>query len=227
MNDHKNPGTVEHIEIDTLKFHKIYPGDILDLKVTSTVATNVEIFNQRFEKDPYMTGSPLITGYIVSPSGEVEVPLIGKVYLKDLTVEQAGDTIKKRLEEYIDFVTVRVKLVSYRITVLGEVRNPGTQIVQQPDINIFQAIGLAGDISDLGNRSKVYLIRKTDKGSDLISLNLNEKDFISSQYYYLLPNDVIYVEPFKLKSLRVNASTISITFSVASLIVIITRYFLL
>ena len=104
------------------------------------------------------------------------------------------------MNEYLKETVVYVKLGAFNLTILGEVVNPGQYQVYQSDINIFQAIALAGNATDFANKSKIKIVHQTPKGSQIVRVNLNDADLLSSPDYYLKPNDIIYVEPNKEKS---------------------------
>ncbi len=111
-----------------------------------------------------------------------------------MTIEETKALIQKTLNEYFKETTVVVKLASFSITVLGEVSSQGQYEVNRDDINILQAIGMAGGITNLGNKQKVTLIRQTEKGSEVKYIDLTDKSVLSSEFFFLVPNDMIYVE---------------------------------
>lgn len=135
----------------------------------------------------------LIT-YTVDEKGYISFPQLGTVYVKDKTVLEVQNEMEARVSEFIEGTSIQVKLVDRTITVLGEVQNPGVQNIFKNQLNIFEALGTAGDINDWGNRKNVKLLRQTDEGKEIIALDLTDPDIIYSEYYYIFPNDVIYVE---------------------------------
>lgn len=110
-----------------------------------------------------------------------------------------------------------VKLSNFDLTIIGEVQKPGKYRVYQSEINVFEALSLAGNLSSFANNSKVKLIRQTEKGSEVISLNIGKADILSSPYYYLKPNDIIYVEPLRLKRWGFTSFPYSTVLSIISL----------
>jgi polysaccharide export outer membrane protein len=149
---------------------------------------------------------PLITGYRVDKLGNIELPFAGVVHLAGLTTFDARDTITQIISRYYKNPTVDVRFANYKVTVLGEVTHPATYVVPNEKITIFDALGLAGDLTIYGKRENVLLMRDTLGEKKLIRLNLNSKDIISSPYFYIKQNDVVYVEPNKAKIASLDAS---------------------
>jgi polysaccharide biosynthesis/export protein len=110
-----------------------------------------------------------------------------------------------------------VRLVNFQVAVLGEVNTPGNFTIDKDQINIFQALGLAGGIKDYANIKKVKLVRQTLKGADVYTLDLRDKAILQSDYYYLQPNDIIYIEPFKAKAYLYTQFPYSVFLSLASI----------
>jgi polysaccharide export outer membrane protein len=141
------------------------------------------------------------SGYLVSQDGTIEFPALGKIVAAGLTKDKLREEIAKRLIDnklLVDPI-VTIRLLNYRVTVLGEVAKPTVVTVPNEKISILEAIGVAGDITVYGKKENVLLIRE-EKGSKLVKrINLNTSEIFSSPYYYLKSNDVIYVEPNSAK----------------------------
>ncbi len=150
-----------------------------------------------------------INGFSVSDSGFVTLPVIGDVYVLGKTMTEATAEIEDKAAQYLKDATVTVKLISFRITVIGEVNVPGTYYIYKPSVTILEAIGLAADITDYGDRSKVMVVRTTDSGTRTFSINLQNKDILATPGYYLLPNDIVIVNPLRAKFILLNSPTIS------------------
>ena len=119
--------------------------------------------------------------------------------IKDLTVTQIKDVLQKLVDEYLKETVVVVKMVNFKITMVGEINRPGEFSIYAEKFNVFEAISMAGDITEFGNRSKVILIRQTADGSRVYKLNMNSDTFLNSDQFYLQPNDIIYVQPLAYK----------------------------
>ena len=137
----------------------------------------------------------LIDGYKVADDGSINLPLIGKVIVSNLTVNQAADKITEELSKSIIKPIVNVRLLNYKVSVLGEVNKPGTFKIYDPKINIIQALGLAGDITIYGKKNDIKLIREINGNFITTKIDITKTDFINSDFYYLKNNDAIYVEP--------------------------------
>ena len=147
------------------------------------------------------------------------MPTIGKVQVKDYTVAEIQEQVQSSMNEYLKETVVYVKLGSFNLTILGEVANPGQYQVYQSDINIFQAIALAGNATDFANKSKIKIIHQTPKGSQIVRININDANVLSSPHYYLKPNDIVYVEPLKSKQYGFTTVPYGTIFSAISLII--------
>jgi polysaccharide export outer membrane protein len=194
----------------------ITPNDVLYIKVQSaqpelTKAFNLHenelVFNQ---SDP---GSLYVNGYVVDNTGNILVPTVGKVPVKGLTISAAQELVQKSIATYVRNATVVLRLVSFRVTVLGEVKSPGRFTIFNDRATVLEALGLAGDLTPLGNRRNVKLIRQTKEGSQVMLLDLTRPELLSSPYYYLLPNDALYVEPVKALTQRGNSVNLGLLFS--------------
>ncbi len=142
-------------------------------------------------------------GYRVDMEGKIDLPVIGKILVKDLTMEELRKLVYTKIEEteYLKDFTVEVRYLTFRFTVLGEVKNAGTYVINNTKITALEAIGLAGDLSLFSNRDNVLIIREKDGNRTFGRLNFKTKEVFHSPYYYLQPNDVVYVEPHKSRIL--------------------------
>lgn len=207
--------------------YRLRPNDILSVKVKSSTEAGIsDIFNitpttNFFNVD---AGNVYLQGYSVDSDGAITLPILGKVVVKDLTVEDAQDLIQAEANKYLKNATVIVKLVSFKITVLGEVNQPGHYYAFNNQLTLPEGLGLARDLTELGNRRKVKLIRQTPTGSEVVLLNLNDPDLLKSKYYYLMPNDVLYVEPFRANTGRSNAQLLTLVFSGLTTAILILNY---
>jgi len=135
----------------------------------------------------------LIT-YLVDEKGNINYPQLGEIHVGDLMVGDVRDIVQKGVDKYLQSSSVFVKLVNRNITVLGEVRSPGQKLMVKNQLTIFEAIGTAGDLTDWGNRRNVKVLRQISGGKHIAELDLTSPDVIKSPYYYILPNDIVYVE---------------------------------
>ncbi|HTM93731.1 MAG TPA: polysaccharide biosynthesis/export family protein [Flavisolibacter sp.] len=173
----------------------IKSSDILDITVSSLNPEATAIFN------PSHKANGENTGYLVEPNGTILFPVLGSIKVEGLTKEQLKAQLTKMLADkklLVDPI-VSVRFQNFRVTVLGEVKNPAVIPVPSEKISMLEAIGLAGDLTIYARRDNVLLIREENGVKMLKRINLNTNELLGSSYYYLKANDVIYVEPNKSK----------------------------
>jgi len=228
----KEGDTVVRSEFKILKpDYKLKPGDYLYAKVVSLDQKSNEIFatiagSAAGNYNMNITDQNLyLTSYLVNDSGYIDFPLLGRFFVKDRTVEEVQQLLTKSVSEIIVGSSVVVKLVMYNISLLGEVKNPGKISIYNNRINIFEALALANDITAYGNRSKVQVIRTSGDKNNIVVLDLINKDILSSPYYYLQPNDIVYVEPLKEKSWKFETFPYAVVLSTVSLLLVVLTFF--
>ena len=199
---------------------KIMPKDLLTITVNTTDPEAAAPFNLTVQTASSGTSSSL-QQYLVSNEGTIDFPVLGSLQVSGLTKSQAENLIRQKLGTYLkETPIVTVRMTNYKISVLGEVTSPGMFTINNEKVNIFEALALAGDLTIWGMRDNVKLIREDAAGQrQIIDLNLNKADIITSPYYYLQQNDILYVTPNKNKAKNsdVGQST-SLWFSATSII---------
>jgi|WetSurMetagenome_2_1015567.scaffolds.fasta_scaffold07350_4 polysaccharide biosynthesis/export protein len=166
--------------------------------VTTNLFTGIGGTPSTFSSTMTPYGASLIS-YVVDKEGYLHMPVIGKLYVKDKTMAEVSELLKESLTNILNQPLVTVKLVNRYVSVLGEVKLPGHYTFSQDKLTIFDAISLAGDINDFGNRKEVVLTRNENGQNIKINLNLTTSDILASNYYYLRPNDIVYVKPLRRK----------------------------
>jgi polysaccharide export outer membrane protein len=161
-----------------------------------------------------------LNGFLVDLSGEIRLPIIGRVALAGRSLKEAQEIIQTKVDEYIKNATVKVKLLSFKVTVLGEVKMPGVYYNYNNKMTVLDGISMASGVTDYGRIQKVLVLRPTDSGSKTFRLDLSNKKFLASEAFFLQPNDVVYVEPDKYKNLKLNSSAYSLVLSTLSTIVL-------
>ena len=189
----------------------IQSGDVLDIKVTAFDENAVRPFNlysMNNSSSPgqmnAQTAQLAPQGYLVDNEGFIYFPVIGKLYIKGMTLAQLRADLEKRLLAYLSDPLVSIKQLNFNITVLGEVKKPGQYTNPSDKITVLQALGLAGDMTDYGNRTNVKLIREEEGISKTYTIDFTDKNITSSPYYYMQQNDVLYVEPDMIKKKSAN-----------------------
>ncbi|MCX6304606.1 MAG: polysaccharide biosynthesis/export family protein [Bacteroidetes bacterium] len=198
-------------EKDTANFHankrnadyKIQVKDNLYIRVFALDEKAFLFFNKQSGSNSYNDfandASIYLNSYSVNSDGNIDFPIVGKVLVKDLTVDQVKTILQQLIGEYLKETTVVVKTVNFRVTMVGEVMRPGEFTIYKDDLNVFEAISLAGDMTEFANRSRIALIRQEPGGSKVHYLDLTSEQILSSDYYYLQPNDIVYISPLGYK----------------------------
>lgn len=202
----------------------IQPYDYLYIRIFSLDERTNNIFSDRYGS-MYQTE---LLSYSVDDQGNITLPFIGVITVKDLTINQAKDKIEKSLSTYLNNISVVVRFVSNKITVLGEVNAPGQIAFYDEKVTAFQAIGFAHGTNTFADLTNVIIIREKDNKITYHYLDLTRKNIVASEFYYLLPNDVMIINPInaKYRSLRDYTLNIIATLlgSTAALLTSITLY---
>jgi polysaccharide export outer membrane protein len=204
--------------------YKVQPGDNLYVRILSIEDRAYSFEEARGATNYYQESGIYLNSYGVDAAGNIEFPLIGKIYVENLTTKQIKDSIQSKVDEYVINTTVIVKLANFRITMLGEFQRPGKYLVYQDKINIFEAIGLAGDMTDFAKRHRTLLVRQTEDGYKTIRLDLNDQAIIESEYFYLQPNDMVYVEPVRGKQFTFVQFPYALIFSAITTALLLIEY---
>lgn len=211
--------SIEYLNERSLDY-KIQPGDNLYIRAVSMIdQLNSNALNNAGAQSSTISSeaSIYLRSYTVNKNGYIDYPMTGLVEVKNLTVEQAKDKLQESLSKYIKETALMVKLASFDLTVIGEVAKPGKYKVYQSEIGILDALALAGNITSFAKTSEVKIVRRTDNGNEIITVNVGEADILSSPYYYLKPNDIIYVEPLKAKQWGFTSFPYSTVLSIVTL----------
>ncbi|MFN4083119.1 MAG: polysaccharide biosynthesis/export family protein [Bacteroidia bacterium] len=190
--------------------YKLKPGDILYIRLVTEDDKMNALFNPNTSGNANMMmmqggsnfGTPFyIMGYSLDKDGYLELPYIGKVNLLNKSVDETRKLLNIEVSKYFKNFYLQVVLAEFRFSILGSVYRPGQYFFSLNHVNIFQAISMAGDIQDIGKRTAITLIREENGKTNLIDLDLTDRNIINSPYYYIKPNDIIYVQPVKSRSI--------------------------
>lgn len=209
----------------------IAPHDELMISVTSfvpeaTAQYNLPPTNLSTSENTQISTTYAISTYIVNTQGYIDIPSIGPLKVEGLTTSQLTDSLISIISRTVVDPNVRVQLVNFSVNVIGEVKNPGRFKVNNQRISILDAIAMAGDLTEYGKRDGILLIRESDGKRTVHKLNLNSADILDSPYFYLRQNDVVYIEPNKIrkdnsKYNQNNAYKLSVTSTVVSAVSVI------
>ncbi len=145
----------------------------------------------------YTMGNPALNGYLIDSNGEIALPVIGRMKVVGLNRMEAIQLLETKLKEYVSNPVVQIQIQNYKVTVLGDVKSPGTYKIPNERITLLEALGLAGDLKLTGTRKNVLVIRDDNGKKTEYRIDLTSKDLFTSPVYYLAQNDVVYVEPNK------------------------------
>ncbi len=179
--------------------YKIQNGDNLYINIYSVDKATSTYFQTNFPtvmNEAYL----YLNSYVVSEDGYLSLSFIDKMYVKGLTVEEIQKQLQSTMNTYFKDVTVSVKMVSFLVSIIGEVNGEGKFRISEDNANILEVIALAGGFKEYANRENLTLVRQTGTGSEVRYLNLKDKNILASEDFYLMPNDIIYVQSLKSKS---------------------------
>jgi polysaccharide export outer membrane protein len=180
---------------------RLEPGDLLSIIVTCDDPLLSVPFNTPPQYSPqtinngYINGIPATQGYLVNSKGEIDLPQIGAVQVGGMDMESAKAAITSRLTQHLSHPIVQLRILNFKVTVLGDVRNPGTFTIPNDRINLFEALAIAGDLNITGQRQNVVLIRTKDNKPERFVIDLTNGALVSNDLFQLKQNDILYVEP--------------------------------
>ena len=219
----------EAIQQEDLYDAKIMRKDVLTIVVSCTSPELAAPFNLIVASPSNLsisntvtTTQPVLQPYLVDNEGKISFPVLGELKLGGLTKKEAEQMIVDKLKPYIkETPIVTVRMVNYKISVIGEVARPGTFTISNEKVNLLEALAMAGDMTVYGLRDNVRLIREDSNGKQqIITLDLNKAETILSPYYWLQQNDIIYVTPNKAKARNSDiGNSTSLWFSATSILV--------
>lgn len=163
-----------------------------------------------------------LNGYLVDSNGNISLPILGNVAIAGLTQAEAQAMVQEKANEYLKGASVKVKLLNYKVSVMGEVTTPGVYYNYNSSLTVLEAISMANGITEYAQVNHVLVIRTTEKKSQTYRLDLTKKNFMKSEAFFLQPNDVVYIEPHNIKNTNMNSSIYSILLSTLSTAVLIT-----
>jgi len=144
-------------------------------------------------------GSSKFISYLVNDEGNIDFPYIGNIAIAGLTLSQIKEKMYSILQKYMDTFTLQVQLTDNQYTILGEIKAPGQYGMSKDQLTLYEAVAIAGDLTVYGKRDQVKIMRPTETGTKTILVDLTDKNIIDSEQYYILPNDLIYIEPKRAK----------------------------
>lgn len=180
---------------------RLQPGTEISITVSSLNKEADLVFNPVLAVRSGREEVTQIPGYVLDTEGQIDFPMLGKVKLMNMTTQEASETIKEPLRKHLSDPFVTVRVLNFQVSVLGEVNKPSVLNIHRSRLTVPEAISMAGDLTIYGKRESVMIIREVDGKREFGRIDLHDRSLFSSPYYYLKPNDVIYIEPQKSKKL--------------------------
>lgn len=197
--------------------YKIQPNDNVYIRVSTLDPSFSTFFNVTFDQvggaGRMDESTADLLSYPVQEDGTIEMPYIGNVAIAGKTLSEAKAVIEELVKDYVNDAAITIRLVNNYVSILGYVNDPGLYPIYKRRLNIFQAISLAGDLVDYGDHYDVKIVRQTLEGAEVKEFDLTDREILDSDYYWVLPNDVIYVKPVKGRFWGMNEFPWTVIFS--------------
>ncbi len=206
--------------------YKIMPYDILYIRLVTPDPQWSAIFNPALGTGGSLTQeSASLSGYNVDNEGFIEIPYVGKVEVAGKTLSEIKVELDEIFQEYVSDGSLTVRMVNNYVSILGEVSSPGRYPLTRDRINVFEALAQAGDLNDYSNRQEVQLIRHSPSGTIIKEFSLRDRSILTSESYYVMPNDIIYAKPMLGRNFRINAPVYSLFLTSITTGLVIISYF--
>ena len=202
----------------------IQPYDNLYIRVITPDPELAEMFNTMTTASGSMNINELsadILSYTVDDAGIIELPYAGKFTVAGKTLNQIKEELDIAIKSYITDAVVSVKMINNYVSIIGEVQNPGKYPIYKNRLNIFQALAMAGDLDRYSNRQKIQIIRQTPDGNTVKEFSLKDRSIIGSQFFYVMPNVVIYAPPMKGRFFQMESFPYTVILSTITTFVLI------
>lgn len=193
--------------------YKLMINDNLYVRVITPDPQWSSLFNAQTGDGSITLESAGLSSYPVDIDGNIDIPYVGKVYVAGKTISEIKTQLEAVLEKYVTDAAITVRLVDSYISIIGDVNTPGRYSITKERMNIFEALALAGDLSTFSDRQTVQLIRQSSYGPDIKEFSLSDRNILASEFYYVMPNDIIYAKPLAARAFQVNSPIWTLFFS--------------
>ena len=210
----------------SIQNYRLQKGDLLSIQVSTTTEQQHDFFNkENTANSQLMMRNPYLYGYMIKKDGTLDLPSFGIVEAAGFTLRELESIIKNIAISYFENPVIKINILNFDVSVLGEVNNPGTFKIVDPEVNVLHALSLAGDITQFGNRKKIKIIRKDDEVNRVFYVDLTKVDILNDSDFVLQPHDIIYVAPLRKKFFAFQNITnlVSISISAVTLFLLITK----
>lgn len=192
-------------------------GDLISVQISTTTEQQHDFFNkENTSNSQLMIQNPYLYGYLIKDDGNLDLPSFGVVKAAGFTLRELENVIKQIAVSYFEQPVVKLNIINFEISVLGEVNRPGTYKVVNPNTNILYALSLSGDMTQFGNRKKVKVIRNENNINRVFYVDLTKKGTLNDSNFILMPQDIIYVAPLKKKFYAFNNITNAISMAIST-----------
>jgi polysaccharide biosynthesis/export protein len=232
MNDAKDKELIQRLPLQETE-HILKTGDILYVSIKSINPDVNQLFNPESNMEAatgtgyqkYTTpGGAYLYGYEVDSNGNITLPNLGTIKVGGIALSAVNEVVQKKADEFLKDAVVNVKLINYKVTIVGEVRNPGIYYNYNNSLNIFEAMAMANGNTDYASIRNVTVIRSLPEGDKSYVLDLSSKNIYQSEAFYLHPNDYIIVQPDRHKNLQLNSQAWSLVLSSISVLLAVFGY---
>tara|TARA_B100001758_G_C18376880_1_gene594864 strand:+ start:471 stop:1238 length:768 start_codon:yes stop_codon:yes gene_type:complete len=200
-----------------LQDYRLQQGDLLSVQISTTTEQQHDFFNKEHTANSQlMIENPYLYGYVIKEDGNLELPSFGTVRASGFTLRELESVIKNIADSYFENPVVKLNIINFEVTVLGEVNNPGTFKIVNPSVNILYALSLSGDITQFGNRKKIKVIRNDNESNRVFYVDLSRVGVLNDADFMLQPHDIIYVAPLRKKFFAFNNITNIVSMSISA-----------
>jgi polysaccharide export outer membrane protein len=201
------------------------PNDYLFVRVITPDPQWSSLFNMQSGEGGITQESATLSSYPVDIEGNIEIPYVGKVQVAGKTLSAIKEELEKVFKNYVTDAAITVRMVDNNIGIIGEVNAPGRYPISKARMTIFEALAMAGDLSVYSNRQRIQLIRPSPYGPMVKEFSLSDRSILNSEYYYVMPNDIIYAIPMRGRSFHSNSVVYSLFLTTISTALVIISYF--
>lgn len=214
--------------------YKVHPYDNLYISIKTMNPEVNKLFDANESTSSYSAGtmqmygdyvSQYINGYQVDSLGTITLPILGSIEVAGLTLKQIQDRVQKKSLEFLKDPSIKVKLLSFKINVSGEVKNPGVYYIYNQKINILEAISMANGVTDNAKINEALLVRENTNGTSTYNIDLTSRYLLMSEGYYLQPNDMIYLKPGRNKHMELNSTSYSLFLTTVTTLLLVYNIF--
>ena len=204
--------------------YRLQIGDLISVQISTTTEQQHDFFNkENTANSQLMIQNPYLYGYIVKEDGNLDLPSFGVVEAEGFTLRELENEIKNIAVSYFESPVVKLNIINFEITILGEVNNPGTFKIIDPEVNVLYALSLSGDMTQFGNRKRVKVIRNENEINRIFYIDLTKEGILNTSDFILQSHDIIYVAPLRKKFYAFNNITnfVSLSLSAVTLFLLI------